>query len=273
MKDTLEECVGCTIWWPQAQLKRRSRAPTVDATHVALVFEFLEHECENTCTPLMQPTVIGSSQPIGSSEHDSNQTPTHTMAIPFVDGLSSNSQQRTYIYQNREERRLYIRRRGKDRSSKVTLVTIREDLAQYQCQRRCLENIHELDICGLRYKAWDSKSYSEWGAWIRGILEAAKVCYIVEGRERVKFQLKIGDLAMCNKCYGVDVGYSKRHFKRLKGVVHAGCVVAIYGNSQRISEGTHTSAARVVLEQYIASAGCPQPHRDIKRLCDEHFVF
>ena len=182
------------------------------------------------------------------------------MAIPFVDGLSSNSQRCTYTYQNREKRRPYIRRRGEDRGSKVTLETIREDLAQCQCQRRCLENIHELDILGLRYKAWDSKSYLEQGTWIQGILEAAKVRYIVEGRERVKLQLKIGGLVVCNKCYGVAIGYLERHFKRLKGAIRAGCVATIHGNSQRIPEGTHTSAARVVLEQYIASAGCPQLH-------------
>ena len=271
LKDTLEECVGCTIRWPRARLKGRSRAPTVDATHVASVFEFSEHEGEDGCTPLVQPTVIGSSQPIGSSGHDSNQTPTPTMAIPFVDGLSTNAQRRTYTYRDKEERRPYIRRRGEARDLKMTLESLREDLAQCQCQRRCLENIHDLDILGLRYKAWDSKSYSKRGTWIRGMLEAAKVRYVVEGREQVKFQFKIGGLAVCNKCYGVAIGYSERHFKRLKGAVRAGCVAAVHGNSQRIPEGTHTSTACAILEQYIASAGCPQPHRDIKRLCDGAF--
>ena len=116
-----------------------------------------------------------------------------------------------------------------------------------------------------------SKSYSQRGTWIQGILEAAKVCYRVEGREWVKFHFKIGGLAVCNKCYGVAVGYSERQFKRLKGAVRAGCVAAVYGNSQRILKGTHTSTARVVLEQYITGAGCPQPHRDIKHLCDGAF--
>ena len=172
----------------------------MDVTHVASVSEFLEHKCENTCTPQVQPTVIGSNQLVGSNGHDSNQTPTPTMAIPFVDGLSSNFQRRTYTYQNKEERCPYICRRGEDWGSKVTLETIREVLAQYQCQRRCLENIHELDILGLRYKTWNSKSYSSGGTWIRGILEATKIRYVVEGRERVKFHLKIGGLAVCNKC-------------------------------------------------------------------------
>ena len=96
LKDTLEECVGCTIWWPLARLKRRSGALIVDAAHVASMFEFSEHECENICTPLMQSTIISSSQPIESNEHDSNQKSTSTMAIPFVDGLFSNFQRRTY---------------------------------------------------------------------------------------------------------------------------------------------------------------------------------
>ena len=153
----------------------------------------------------------------------------------------------------------------------MTLESIREALAQCQCQWRCLENIDDLDMLGLHYKVWDSKSYSEQGTWNRGILEAAKVRYIVKGQERVKFQLKIGGLVVCNKCYGVAVGYSERHFKRLTGAVRAGCVAAIHGNSQRIYEGTCTSAARALLEQYIAGAGCSQPHRDIKRLCDGAF--
>ena len=76
-----------------------------------------------------------------------------------------------------------------------------------------LGNIHDLDILGLRYKTWDTKSYSEWGIWIRGILEAAKVWYVVEGREQVKFQFKIGGLAVCNKCYEMAVGQSEQQFK------------------------------------------------------------
>ena len=121
--------------------------------------------------------------------------------------------------ETKKERCPYICRRREDRANKVRLESIREVLAQGQCQRRCLENIHDLDILGLRYKIWDSRSYSQRGTWIRGILEAAKVCYRVEGRKRVKFHFKIGDLAVCNKCYGVAVGYSKRQFKRLKGAV------------------------------------------------------
>ena len=92
----------------------------------------------------------------------------------------------------------------------MTLENVREVMAQCQCQRCCLDNIHDLDILGLRYKALDSKSYSERGTWIRDILEAAKVRYVVEGWEWVKFQFKIGGLVVCNKCYGLAVGYSER---------------------------------------------------------------
>ena len=126
LKDTLEECLGCTIRWPRARFKGRSGAPTVDVTHVASVFQFLEPKCENACTPPMQPTVIGSNQHVGSSGHDSNQTPTPTIAVPFVDGLSSNFQRRTYIYRNKEEHRPYIQRRGEDRVSKVSMESIRD---------------------------------------------------------------------------------------------------------------------------------------------------
>ena len=77
---------------------------------------------------------------------------------------------------------------------------------------------------------------------------------------------------MCNKCYGLAVGYYKRQFKRLKGADPCWLRCSnSWQNSQRIHEGMHTSAARAVLEQYIADAGCPQPHRAIKRLCDGAF--
>ena len=113
LKDTLEECIGCTIRWPRARLKRRFGMPTVNATDVASMFEFLEHESENAYTLLVQPTIISSSQPIGNNGHDSNHTPTPTMDVPFIDGLSSNSQRRIYTYRNREERRpLYTSSRG-----------------------------------------------------------------------------------------------------------------------------------------------------------------
>ena len=76
---------------------------------------------------------------------------------------------------------------------------------------------------------------------------------------------------MYKNCYGLAVGYSERQFKRLKRAVRTGCVAVVHENSQRIPEGMHTSAARAVLEQYIADAGCPQPYRAIKRLCDGAF--
>ena len=104
--------MGCTIRWPRARLKGRSGAPTMDVTHVVSVFEFSEHEGENGCTPPMQRKVISSNQHVGSSGYDSNQTLTPTMAIPFVDGLSTNAQRRTYTYREREQRHPYIRRRG-----------------------------------------------------------------------------------------------------------------------------------------------------------------
>ena len=50
--------MGCTIRWPRARLKQRSGAPTVDATYVASVFEFSDHDCENACTPPVQPTIM-----------------------------------------------------------------------------------------------------------------------------------------------------------------------------------------------------------------------
>ena len=100
LKDTLGECMGCTLQWPRARLNQRFGAPTVDATYVASMFEFSGHDCENACTPPVQPTVIGSNQPIGSSRHDSNQTLIPIIVVPFVDGLSSNSQRCTYTYRN-----------------------------------------------------------------------------------------------------------------------------------------------------------------------------
>ena len=145
----------------------------MDATHVASVFEFSEHEGENGCTPQVQPTIFSSSQHIGSNKHDSNQTSTSTRQYHlWTDCLQMPNDVLIHIEKEKNIVPIYVVT-GKHRT--LTLESVRKVLAQCQCQRRCLENIHDLDILGLRYKAWDSKSYSERGTWIRGILEAAKV--------------------------------------------------------------------------------------------------
>ena len=74
----------------------------MDANRVASVFEFSEPQHKNACTPLVQPTVIDSSLPVGSRGHDSNQTLIPTMAVLFVDWLSTDIQQRTYRYRDRK---------------------------------------------------------------------------------------------------------------------------------------------------------------------------
>ena len=67
---TIEGYVGGVYWMynPMATstTERKAGAPIVGASHVASVFEFLEQEGEDGCTPLVQPMIIGSSQPIGS---------------------------------------------------------------------------------------------------------------------------------------------------------------------------------------------------------------
>ena len=86
----------------------------MDATYVASVFEFSDHDCENACTPPVQPTVIGSSQPVGSSGHDSNQTLTSIMAVPFC-GWVVFKFPTMYIYvsKQRQMTSLYTSSRGR----------------------------------------------------------------------------------------------------------------------------------------------------------------
>jgi hypothetical protein len=68
----------------------------------------------------------------------------------------------------------------------------------------------------------------------------------------------------------VGIAYSRRRVEQLKkGIVSFGRITAIYGNSCALQEKVQVSAARECFDAFVQEAGCPQPHRSIRRRLDD----
>jgi hypothetical protein len=66
------------------------------------------------------------------------------------------------------------------------------------------------------------------------------------------------------------MAYSRRRVEQLKkGIVSFGRITAIYGNSCALQEKVQVSAARECFDAFVQEAGCPQPHRSIRRRLDD----
>jgi len=96
-----------------------------------------------------------------------------------------------------------------------------------------------------------------------------------EGTRRDKFVTKLDGKLVCNACYALGVGYLQRRFKELKkDCLIYGRVTTIYGNTfpNPVRESTRMYAAEACFKSFIDEAGCPQPHRSIRRKIDNEVV-
>ena len=61
-----------------------------------------------------------------------------------------------------------------------------------------------------RFRAWGSHVYEKRASWI---LETLRDCY---NKDSDKFETRLCDVSICNGCYAVTLGYSKRRMEELK---------------------------------------------------------
>ena len=186
-----------------------------------------------------------------------------------VDGLAPSVPKRKYsttkrIGNNRGERKI-----GSSRAQKVSLASVEQDLKSSLCSRECLKKLNAGAILMKRFKAWGSNQYEERASWI---LENLTEYY---NEETDKFETKLCGQSVCNGCYAVGLGYSKRHIEELKSDIRSTGIIsevfnvpcrerssAVHGNTVRVPRtGLGMQAMESVFQKYVQESGCTQPHR------------
>ena len=116
--------------------------------------------------------------------------------------------------------------------------------------------------------------YNERASWI---IEQITNAYVVidnkNGKDR--FDFKLDSQPICNGCYALAVGYSKRRLEELKWSIRSNTeqYVTIHGNSAKQPRtSVQAEATRVAFERYTKECGCPQPDRRSHRKKDKKMV-
>ena len=131
-----------------------------------------------------------------------------------------------------------------------------------------------------RFRAWGSHEYEKRAFWI---LENLTDCY---NKGSDKFETRLCGVSICNGCYAVALGYSKRRIKELKsdirstgitsevfGVECSGRSSAVHGNIVHVPRtSVGVQAMESVFEKYVMEIGCTQPHRQCRRRSDNQMV-
>ena len=192
-----------------------------------------------------------------------------TFSVSGVDGLAPNVQKRKYSKTKRVTKEKGERKIGSPRAQKVSLASVERDLKCNLCSRGCLKKLNAGAILMKRFKAWGSDEYEERASWI---LENLTENY---NEENDKFETKLCSQSVCNGCYAVALGYSKRRIEELKSDIrNTGIILevfdvqcrgrssAVHGNTVRVPRtGLGMQAMESVFQKYVQDSGCTQPHR------------
>ena len=118
-----------------------------------------------------------------------------------------------------------------------------------------------------------SNEYEERASWI---LENLTENY---NEVNDKFETKLCGQSVCNGCYAVALGYSKRHIEELKSDIRSTGIIpevfdvhyrvrsfVVHGNIVRVPRtGLGMQAMESVFQKYVQDSSCTQPHRQCQR--------
>ena len=216
----LRECIGEIVRWSRSFIEAIDMVP--EATRSKIItceaFDFNEdsHVKETIISGNMEDCKkvdeFESIDPSGTEVIMTNaQT---TCSIIGVDGLPSNLPKRKYTTKCvREEKR--PQRIGSFGVEKVLLENVQHDLLSSICSKGCLKKLDVGGVLMKRYRAWDLHEYEERVSWI---LENLTDCY---NKDSDKFETRLCDVSICNGCYAVVLGYSKRRIEELKSDIRS----------------------------------------------------
>ena len=154
------------------------------------------------------------------------------------------------------------------------------DLRSRSCSKRCLEKLEANIVLMKRFKAWGSENYEERASWILENLTN------VQNFKNNNFETKLCGQRICNGCYIIDIGYSRRQIEELKsdnrsrGIVsevhdvqYNGRISAVYGNTSHVPRTSlGVQAIKTIFERFVKEVGCAQPHRQCRRRSDNEML-
>ena len=178
----------------------------------------------------------------------------------IMDGLPAVPQKREYMMTNRVPKCSRGRKIGHSRDEKCELQSVRAaKQSSEMCSKKCLVKITDKKILLLRFDAWSSNVYSERASWIVQHLTNAYV--VIDNKNGMdKFDFKLDGQPICNGCYALALGYSKRCLEELKWNIRTSNerYLAIHGNSAKQPHALiQAEATRVAFERYVKECGCP----------------
>ena len=180
----------------------------------------------------------------------------------IMDGLPTPPPKRECMMKNRVPKIIRERKIGASRDAKCELHSV-QAAKQVSCSKKCLVNIAEKKILFLRFDAWSSNMYNERASWI--IEHIANAYVVIDNKNgNDKFDFKLDGQPICNGCYALALGYSKRRLEELKWSIRSSTerYATIHGNSAKQPRASvQAEATRVAFERYTKECGYLQPNR------------
>ena len=284
--ESMVDCIGQIIRWSKDSIQAiegySSNSPSLN--EVARHFDFSEDGPSRFRSNEEQNSDFRSEdQDKGGNDSQNEHCPSmiqHICSVSGVDGLPQSSQKRKYVMVRRVSQERRPRKIGIARSEKVTLRNVQMDLQSRSCSKRCLEKLEASVVLMKRFKAWGSEKYEERASWI---LENLTDVYNVK---MDKFETKLCGQCICNGCYAIALGYSRRRIEELKSNIRSrgivseihdvqcnGRISAVHGNTSHVPRTSlGVQAMKTIFERFVKEAGCTQPHRQCRRRSNNEMV-
>jgi hypothetical protein len=156
-----------------------------------------------------------------------------------MDGLPSSPLKGPYTYKIRKQRAPRSPcKLGVARKDKLSFEAMEDAKDMRICSKRCLQSIRNFEIISLRYQAWSCKSYKDRANWLvttlRGFIVACP-----DTAQHCKFITRISRIQVCNACFAMAIGYSRRRLKKLYRIFENQIYIIPSIEIQEVVEKTH----------------------------------
>ena len=244
----LRECIEEIVRWSTSFIEAIDMVPeaTRAKTRTDETFDFNEdiHLKETNISrnkeDCEEVDEFENMDPSGNEEIMANaQT---TCSISGVDGLTSNLQKRKYTMTECVRKEKRPRRMGYSRAKKVSLANVQHALQSSICSKGCMKKLDAEAVLMKKFRVWGLHEYEVRASWI---LENLTDCY---NNDKDKFETRLCSVSICNGCYAVALGYSKRRIEELKFDIRSiGITSEVFGvEYKRRSSVVHGNTVHVL---------------------------